>query len=171
MNSNIIAIQDVGPEGIDMIVTMSDTKVLHKTAQLLDVRKLISPELKANISLFKDGLRVKGRVKAEVEQECGVTLELLMNKIDEKFDISFLPDAVEPDLGDKDLDGEELLALLGDEDTPEPLVNGKIDLEALMIEFIALGIDPYPRKPGAEFKDPNAEVTISPFDALLKFKG
>ena len=38
------------------------------------------------------------------------------------------------------------------EDPPEPIVNGAIDLGALAAEFLMLGLDPYPRKPGAVFE-------------------
>ena len=38
---------------------------------------------------------------------------------------------------------------LADEDEPDPIIDGKIDLGALTAEFFALGLDPYPRKPGA----------------------
>ncbi len=38
-----------------------------------------------------------------------------------------------------------------DDEPPEPLVDGKIDLGAIATEFLLLGIDPYPRKAGAEF--------------------
>ena len=34
------------------------------------------------------------------------------------------------------------------------MIDGKIDLGALAAEFFALGLDPYPRKPGAEFVAP-----------------
>ena len=34
------------------------------------------------------------------------------------------------------------------EDAPDPIVDGKIDLGALAAEFMILGLDPYPRKPG-----------------------
>ncbi len=37
-------------------------------------------------------------------------------------------------------------------DDPEPLVGGTIDLGALAIEFLIVGLDPYPRKPGAVFE-------------------
>ena len=43
----------------------------------------------------------------------------------------------------------------------------KIDLGAVVAEFLALGLDPYPRKPGVDFdfKDP-ADAEMSPFAAL-----
>ena len=37
---------------------------------------------------------------------------------------------------------------IDDEDEPDPIIDGKIDLGALAAEFFALGLDPYPRKPG-----------------------
>ena len=50
---------------------------------------------------------------------------------------------------------------------PEPLVDGKVDLGALATEFLMLGIDPYPRKAGAEFAPPKVEdAGEHPFAAL-----
>ena len=58
---------------------------------------------------------------------------------------------------------------LDDEDEPDPVIGGKIDLGALTAEFFALGLDPYPRKPGATFEqNTKSEVTDSPFSALAK---
>ncbi len=37
---------------------------------------------------------------------------------------------------------------LADEDPPELIEDGRIDLGAVAAEFLALGLDPYPRKPG-----------------------
>ena len=56
---------------------------------------------------------------------------------------------------------------LSDEDEPDPVIDGKIDLGALISEFFALGLDPYPRKPGAVFEeDAKSEPADSPFSAL-----
>ncbi|MGB7247021.1 MAG: DUF177 domain-containing protein, partial [Methylovirgula sp.] len=55
-------------------------------------------------------------------------------------------------------------------DPPDAIVDGMIDVGALAAEFLALGLDPYPKKPGVEF----APVTVPeesagrPFDALKK---
>ena len=54
-----------------------------------------------------------------------------------------------------------------DEGEPDPIVDGKIDLGALTAEFFALGLDPYPRKPGVSFESPEQpEASVSPFSAL-----
>ena len=51
---------------------------------------------------------------------------------------------------------------MADEDEPDPIIGGKIDLGALAAEFFALGLDPWPRKPGAAFQWPDDEGTPHP---------
>jgi len=50
---------------------------------------------------------------------------------------------------------------------PEPLIGGGVDLGALAIESLILGLDPYPRKPGAVFETPqDVNPDQGPFAAL-----
>ena len=54
---------------------------------------------------------------------------------------------------------------------PEPIVDGRLDLGALATEFLILGIDPYPRKPGAVFEAPSsADRDATAFAALAALK-
>src|SRR3546814_17044110 len=39
---------------------------------------------------------------------------------------------------------------LADEDPPEPFENGCIDLGEIVVQHLAVALDPYPRAPGAE---------------------
>jgi hypothetical protein len=57
-------------------------------------------------------------------------------------------------------------------DPPEPIVNGAIDLGKLASEFLVLGIDPYPRKPGVAFVPPKTpdDPEEHPFAALKALK-
>lgn len=98
---------------------------------------------------------VTGRVQATVEQTCVVTLEPLLNELDEAVDVTFVPDTGEA-LASSHRGNDEEMA---EEDPPEPIVNGEIDLGALATEFLALGLDPYPRKQGAVF-----EAVVTPAD-------
>ena len=61
---------------------------------------------------------------------------------------------------------------MADEDEPDPIIDGKIDLGALAAEFFALGLDPYPRKPGVvcSNRPKSREATISPFSALASVR-
>ena len=111
-----------------------------------------------------DGLRVVGRVQAAVVQNCVVTLEPIESAVDEAIELLFLPEApTAPDVVD--------LEAVEADDPPEPLQNGVVDLGAVATEFLLLGIDPYPRKPGAVFEAPPAGgPASSPFAALAALK-
>jgi hypothetical protein len=52
------------------------------------------------------------------------------------------------------------------------MVQGAVDLGALATEFLLLGIDPYPRKPGVAFAPPADTPGPSghPFEALAALK-
>ena len=111
------------------------------------------------------GARVVGSVRGEVTQTCVVTLEPFATSIEEDIDVRFAPsdDARE---GRRRRDDPETVSM-ADEDEPDPLIDGRIDLGVLTAEFLALGLDPYPRKPGVEFEPPaEAEQRPSPFAAL-----
>ena len=58
------------------------------------------------------------------------------------------------------------------EEPPEPIINGAIDLGALATEFLILGLDPYPRKPGVSFDKPveTDDPQDHPFAALAGLK-
>ena len=54
----------------------------------------------------------------------------------------------------------------------EPLVDGTADVGAVATQFFLLGIDPYPRKPGAVFSGPAEDrAADSPFASLARLKG
>jgi uncharacterized metal-binding protein YceD (DUF177 family) len=112
----------------------------------------------------RGGARVTGSVSAEVEQTCVVTLEPLRNRVDESVDLTLTP--AEP------IESEQELRPEGD-DPPDPLVDGVLDLGAIAVEFLLLGIDPYPRKAGATFAAPpddKGDQGTTPFAALAALK-
>ena len=118
----------------------------------------------------RDGLRVSGVVRATVRQACVVTLEPVINQIEEEVDVEFAP---APDVSALGIETEVVLTQSADE--REPLIDGTVDLGALATEFLILGVDPYPRKPGVTFEAPPApaDQVGHPFAALaaLKEKG
>jgi len=105
------------------------------------------------------GVHVTGTVSATVRQTCVVTLDAVTNEIEEAVYLVFAPTRA----------GIE--SVVEGSDPPEPLVDGTVDLGAVATEFVILGIDPYPRKPGAEFRTPaTADASASPFAALAALK-
>ena len=115
----------------------------------------------------RDGLHVTGRVTATVRQTCVVTLEPVVNEIDEEVDVDFAPQSeIQLAQSEADADGPNL------PEGPEPIIGNSVDLGLLATEYLILGVDPYPRKPGVAFDLPKAGDVPegSPFAALAALK-
>jgi uncharacterized metal-binding protein YceD (DUF177 family) len=107
------------------------------------------------------GVHVAGTVTAKITQVCVVTLE--------EFD-STLTEAVEVDFAESHGMPAQPPTEMHEYEPPDEIVNGHIDLGALTAEFLVLGLDPYPRKPGVDFEYKDDEPQDSPFAALSKLK-
>ena len=115
----------------------------------------------------RGGGRVAGSVRGALTQICVVSLEPFPATVDEAIDVRFAPQAG-ADSGFPTAKETQTLSL-NDEDEPDPVIDGKIDLGALAAEFFALGLDPYPRKPGAAFEQSTKfESKDSPFSVLAQ---
>ena len=121
-----------------------------------------------------------GRVRATVTQVCVVTLEPFDSAIDQPVELSFAA-AAEPAAEPRGRGGraEPEAAMpkpVGgndeQEDPPDPVVDDTIDLGAVAVEFMVLGLDPYPRKPGVHFDDMVVGEKDAPsaFAALARLK-
>jgi uncharacterized metal-binding protein YceD (DUF177 family) len=110
----------------------------------------------------RSGLHVVGGISATVRQTCVVTLEPLSNEVSESIDLLFAPARAHS--GAASQTAAEAAEL------PEPIVDGMIDLGAVATEFLILGIDPYPRKPGAVFEAPRRDQEATAFAALAALK-
>ncbi len=126
------------------------------------------PRLEASFDVTprgRNGLHVVGRVSATVGQVCGVTLQPIENEIDEPIDLVFMPAVASyPEQPDTEVE-------ISADDPPEALVNDTVDLGAIATEFLILGVDPYPRKAGAQFQAPQAgDDAARPFAALAALK-
>lgn len=115
----------------------------------------------------RGGARVTGAVHGELTQLCIVSAEPFPGTVDEDVDVRFAPQRA---ANSRSMAAKETETFsVDEEDEPDPVVDGKIDLGALASEFFALGLDPYPRKPGAVFvEDANSEPGDSSFAALAQ---
>lgn len=146
-----VAVADVAETG-EHVDLVAEAETRDAIARMAGFREL--PRLEASFDLAPHsggGLRVTGRVSATVGQTCVVTLEPLTNEVEEEIDLLYMPPAAAATAA---VDDEAETEAEPKWDDPEPLIGGAIDLGALATEFLVLGVDPYPRKPGAVFEAP-----------------
>jgi hypothetical protein len=157
-----ISVGDV-PEGGLRVELEADGPTCGAVAKAAGVNEIA--RLKAHFDLTRhgrNGLHVVGTVSALVGQLCVVSLEPVVNEVDEAIDVVFGRETPLPRSLDIAVDAP---------DPPEPLVDGMLDLGAIATEFLILGIDPYPRKPGAAFvAPPDKEAAGKAFAALAALK-
>jgi hypothetical protein len=111
----------------------------------------------------RDRLHVSGQVSGTVRQACIVTLDPVVNEINEPIDLTF---ASRREPVDETAKNNLDAAASGDE--MEPLIGNAVDIGLVATEFFILGIDPYPRKPGAAFDapEPASDPKSHPFARL-----
>ncbi len=136
------------------------------------LREVLSADASFDLTPMRQGrVHVIGRVKARIGQSCVVTLDPIENEIDEAIDLIFAPPEQIPALADLVDETAETDAEIPD--PPEPIIAGMIDLGRVATDALFLGIDPYPRKPGAVFEPPAAAADPEdhPFAALKVLRG
>jgi hypothetical protein len=160
-----IALAEVPEEGLHVALE-ADSEVRNTLARTANLRDL--SRLEASFDLRRKGanvLQITGEVIATIGQNCVVTLEPIEQNLHEPVDVTFSPAAagtLADGAGEASFD-------MTDNETPEPLVGGYVDLGVIATEYFLLGIDPYPRKEGAVFEAPALkDATDSPFAALAE---
>jgi hypothetical protein len=159
-----VAVDEIPDTGLRMEIA-APREARAAIADLAGVRDVEQLAAEFNLTRRGAGVHVVGRVHAKVGQTCVVTLDPVENDLDETIDVRFMPGAG-TGTGDHTVHVPD-----EDEESPEPLIGGAVDLGALATEFLILGVDPYPRKPGAEFTPPAADdAGERPFAALAALK-
>jgi len=112
-------------------------------------------------------LRVRGTVHAAFEQVCVVTMEAFATTLEEPVDLRFAPPDKAAAMAAAAAAADDIEA----EDPPDPILRERIDLGVIASEFFVLGLDVYPRKPGAVFTSGTDDTEPpSPFARLAAFK-
>jgi Large ribosomal RNA subunit accumulation protein YceD len=141
--------------------------VRQAMADVSGLREILSASASLDVTPKGGGrFHVLGRVRAQIGQTCVVTLDPILNDIDEPIDLIFAPPEQIPALSDLVDEAGESDAEIPD--PPEPIEHGMIDLGRLATDALFLGIDPYPRKPDAVFEPPMVaeDPEDHPFAAL-----
>ena len=110
------------------------------------------------------GVEISGTLNAAVTQTCVVSLEDFETLIEAPLEAFYLPEEQLSDQGDDD----ELFE--AEDEVIEALTSTVIDLGELVVQHLALALDPHPRKPGIIFEqaenDDSPDTRKNPFSAL-----
>ena len=144
-----------GRGSVTVEASPAEAEALARDFRIPGIRDLVG---RFDIAGPTSQLVVTGRVEAVVTQVCTVTLEPFESAVSEPVEVTFT-------------DTDRLAGTEAEEaEVPDPIVGGRIDFGALTAEFLALGLDPYPRKPGVSFEAVQAGEDPRPFDALRKLQ-
>jgi uncharacterized metal-binding protein YceD (DUF177 family) len=99
----------------------------------------------------------EGRITAEVTQACSVSLEPVVQLVDEPVAFRLLPSGQPAEEDPDEIDAIET-------------VNGVADLGEAVAEQLALALDPFPRHPEAELPPEANDAAAGAFAALASLK-
>jgi len=103
-------------------------------------------------------IEADGRLSAEVTQICVISLDEFPAEVREDFALRFVPAGSETDSDDPESVDEI------------PYGGQTIDLGEAAAEQLALALDPYPRKPGAELPEEASPAAENPFARLAALR-
>ncbi|MBP7253608.1 MAG: DUF177 domain-containing protein [Alphaproteobacteria bacterium] len=163
--SRIVEVEKIAPRGghsMSITAEPAERVAVAKRLGLLELDSLI-----ANLTVERaaDGVSftADGTFDADVVQECVVSLTPLSAKLHDIVAGHFVP----PQRLSMTGEPEEIENPLAE--IPEPIIDGTIDLGELVVQHLALALDPYPRQPGVE---PVLPRTVAPVaDTQKPFAG
>jgi len=152
---------------VDLVADEDRRAVIARAFGMIELNRLDAHVETRSLPGGKPVVRVSLTLTGEVTQECGVTLEPFSHPISGTLEI----DCIEKqrvtgeiaEIGSREF-------TLDDLDEPDVIENGQIDLGQYVIEALGEAYDPFARKPGAVFEEPEADEAPSPFAVLAQLK-
>jgi len=169
--SRPLSIERLGERGFEtqFVASENERKALAARFGILAIDRL-----EASLSARKAGpgtrVRLTGQVTAEVVQACVVSLEPVKSVVSEDFSQLYQLDPAETAAKEVEVSPS------ADDDEPEPLGPGGLDLGEAVAQQLALMLDPYPRRPGAKstattgMGSAEGESRRHPFEVLKALK-
>ena len=134
---------------------------LQRLAVQFGLEHLKGLEADLEIAPWLDGVQITGAVRGLAVRECGVSLEPFDELVEEPVRVRVVPEGSP----NADRGAGEVIIDLDAEDPPDEAA-AAIDVTGYVVEAFALGLSPFPRKPGVEFHAPETPASTSPFAAL-----
>ena len=139
-----IRIDSMPAEGRELVLDI-DANDRAAIAGMLEILAVDRLQVRLHAVRFKGGIRVTGRLVAATVQRSVVALEPVPQDISEQIDRIFLPGGEKQYAGPADA---EIFVDLEGDDLPDHFDGNEVDLSDLIVESLALALDPYPRLPG-----------------------
>jgi len=116
--------------------------------------KDVQAKLKIKRIAGSASIHIKGDLSACVTQECVISAEPVESVVNETFEAWYGDNDAAISLTKKRQEkllekGHTEIPLVEEQDDPEPIINGAIDVGELVTQYLSLGITPYPRAEGA----------------------
>lgn len=127
-----------GEAGVTVTAQPGERAALAKRFGLVAIDSL---EAVFKLRREAQGVRATGHLSARVTQACVVTDEPLPERVEEDFELRFLPEPGE---------APEEIEISAEECDTVFFTGGAIDLGEAAAETLALSIDPFPRSPAAD---------------------
>lgn len=135
-----------------------ECEALAKRFELQDLKNFKATAYAQRVSGGKL-VRVWGDLQADVVQTCVVSLAPVPSHVQAQYETFFTEEKLAADI-DAEFSHDN------DEDLPEEIENGAIDLGEVVAQYLSLELDPYPRAPDAELEDV-LPAKQNPFSVLL----
>ncbi len=143
--SRIVPLDQLDESGSECEIAANEAEraALAKRFGLLELGSL-----EARLSLRRERgsplIKLAGRLTADLVQACVVSLEPVPERVEESFELLFTLEPA-PETAEVHVEAE-------DEDIPEPVGPGGIDLGEAVAQQLSLAMNPYPRAEGASLE-------------------
>ncbi len=144
----------------------ADATCRRAIAKALDLLELERFDATVELTPWLDGVEIRARWSADIAQTCGISLDAFDTALSGEFTVRAVP----PDSEAAASAEAELTVDPEAEDPPDVIDGEEVDVGGYLVEHLALEVDPFPRKPGAEFEPPPEESPASPFAVLKGLK-
>lgn len=154
-----LAADRVGAAGLTILVEATEAELPAIASRLL-VPAVAGLRCEWRLRAGQGGhVEAEGSLHARVRQVCVVTLDEFDTDIVEEFAVQFVPAGLEEDEAD-------------DPDEPDqiPFEGSVLELGEATVEQLALALDPYPRRPGAELAALGPDPDETAWAALAKWR-
>ena len=154
-----LPLEQIGPGGRTVEIEANPAECAA-LAHRLGIPAVLALSCRFRLGAPRQGqVPAEGELRARLRRVCVVTLDEFDTEVSERFHVRFVPAGKESEAADDPEADDEI-----------PYENASLDLGEAAVEQLALGLDAYPRKPGAVLPEEAEDLPESPFAALGRLR-